>query len=610
MTCSVLCVTLGALAICPARAAAPDEERAAERIPEAAAVLEGLEPEVAVAGEPGWSLEERMAHYDVSAVSLAVIDDYEIVWAEAFGLADAEEGTPATTETLFQAASVSKSVAAAGVLAAAQAGELDLDAPINSILTSWTLPANELTAVSDVTPRRLLSHTAGTTVQGFAGYAIDADVPTVVQVLEGAAPANSPPIRVDSEPGSRYRYSGGGSTVMQLAMTDLFGLPYPDLMEKRILGPIGMTNSSFEQPFPPSKLERAAVGYKQNGSPVWGRRHTYPEMAAAGLWTTATDLARFALDMQRALRGDEGTLLHRETVEQMITPVLGSSSLGFFQLEWGGALYFSHSGANQGFRAFLVASHEGGRGLALLSNSESFNPLGDEIRRAVTRAFDWPGMAKEPVVPAEVTAEELDALAGRYLVRGDYVIEMTRQGERLVSRWLLSDTSTWWIPTAEGTFVTRSDGAEFRFERDEAGAVTGYVRVDEEEPRARPRLRDDFESYVTLLDADRTDDAIARLRAGAMDEAALNELGYLLLGNRPEQAAAVFQLAVELYPRSANASDSLGECYLALGDAGAAVESYRRALEKLPSDTRIPEEQRPSYAARARTMIERHGEGE
>ncbi len=602
-----LFLTLSTLSVGAARATTVDEEPATARIPEAAAILEGLEPNVTVVGEPGWSLEERMAHYNVKAVSLAVIEDYEIVWAEAFGLADAEEGIPATTETLFQAGSISKPVAAAAVLAAAQKGELDLDAPINSILTSWTLPENEFTAESDVTPRHLLSHTAGTTVHGFPGYAIDSDVPTTVQVLEGTPPTNTPPVLVDFVPGSRHRYSGGGSTLMQLAMADLVGLPYPELMEKRVLGPIGMTNSTYEQPLPPGKLTQAAVGYKANGSPVWGKRHTYPEMAAAGLWTTATDLARFLLDMQRALRGDEGTLLRQETVEEMITPVLGSSGLGFFQVDWGGGPYFSHGGADEGFQAFFVASPEGGRGLAMMANSDNFMGLALEIRHAVTRAFDWPGVPTEPIVASEVTAEELDALAGRYLVRDDRVIEMTRQGERLMSRGLLRDNYTWWIPTAEGTFITQNDGAEFRFERDEAGAVTGYFRVDEQERRVRPRLPGDFESYVTLLDADRTGDAIARLRADGMDEVALNELGYLLLDDKPEQAVAVFQLVVELHPGSANASDSLGDGYLAIGDTEAAVESFRLAAEKLAADNRIPEEQRPFYEARARTMIRRHG---
>lgn len=231
-----------------------------------------------------------------------------------------------------------------------------------------------------------------------------------------------------------------------------------------------------------------------------------------------------------------------------------------------------------------------------------------EIRHAVTRAFDWPDVPTDPIVASEVTAEELDALAGRYLVRDDRVIEMTRRGDRLMSRQLLGgDDYTWWIPTADGTFITQNDGAEFRFERDEAGAVTGFFRVDEQERRVRPRLPGDFESYVTLLDADRTGDAIARLRADWLDEVALNDLGYRLLDDKPDQAVAVFRLVVELHPGSANASDSLGEASLAIGNTEAAVESFRLAAEKLAADDRIPEEQRPFYEGRARTMIRRHG---
>ncbi|MCB9838176.1 MAG: serine hydrolase [Phycisphaeraceae bacterium] len=605
----VLCLTLPALSVGAGCATSVIGEPPTARIPEAAAVVQGLEPEVTVVGEPGWSLEERMAHYKVRAVSIAVIDNYEIVWAEAFGLADAEGGVPATTDTLFLAGSISKPVAAAAVLAAAQNGELDLDAPINTILTSWKLPENEFTAVNPVTPRRLLSHTGGTTVHGFAGYPIDADVPTIVQVLDGVPPANSPPVVVDLVPGAQLRYSGGGTTVMQLAMTDLAGLPYPEMMRRRVLGPIGMTQSTYEQPLPPGKLKHAAVGYLSNGAPIWGKRHTYPEMAAAGLWTTATDLARFLLDVQKALRGDAGTLLSRETALEMITPVRDGSGLGFFQVDWGGGPLFSHGGVDAGFQAFAVASPEGGRGLVMMGNSDNFGALALEIRHAVTRAFDWPGISIDPVVAPDVSADKLDELAGRYLVRDDSVIELTREGDRLMSRWLLSDDSTWWIPTDDDEFITQSDGARFRFERNEAGEVTGYFRTDEKELRVRPRLPDDYVSYMTLLDAGRTGEAIDKLRAGGMDENALNLFGYRLLDSRPQQAVAVFRLLVEMHPDSANASDSLGDGYIAIGDKAAAAESFRQAAEKLAADDRIPEDEKPAFESRARTMIRRYGGG-
>ena len=592
------------LVSCSADVQEPADPASVE-IPQASEILGALEPRAPVAGQTGWSLEERMRHHRVAAVSLAVFDDYEIVWTTAFGMADAEAEIAATTETLFQAGSISKPVAATAVLAAAERGELDLDSPINSLLATWQLPDNEHTAEAPVTPRRLLSHTAGTTVHGFPGYAVDEEIPTLQQILDGEPPANTAAVRVDTKPGTIFRYSGGGSTIMQLAMTDLEGVSYPKLMRGAVLEPLGMTHSTYQQPLPPEWIERAAAGYHRDGRPVWGKRHVYPEMAAAGLWTTPTDLATFALDLQRSLRGDEGTLLARQTVEEMTTPVLGESGLGLFDIESEGARYFGHNGADEGFQALLVASREGGHGAAIMINSDNGIALALEILPAIARALDWPGFAPEPLVPAAVDAGSLDGLVGLYHVRDHLVLEVTRVEDRLMARLLLDSEPSWLVPREDGTFTAQDDGSTIRFELGKEGNATGYLNVDDEEGTLRPRMVDG-ESFVSLLDAGRTDQAIARLRQEGVGEAALNQLGYTLLGfNRPEQAVAVFRLVVEEHPDSANAHDSLGDGYLAVEDFEAAAEAFRQALANLEADERLPEDQKPRYEARARSMVRR-----
>lgn len=584
-----------------------DESRATgPEIPDTSAILASLESRAPVAGEPGWTLEERMRRHRAPAVSLAVFDGYQIVWTAAFGLADVEANIPATTETLFQAGSISKPVAAAGVLVAAERGELDLDAPINTLLRSWQLPENEYTEEAPVTPRRLLSHTAGTTVHGFPGYSTDQEVPTVQQILDGEPPANTSAVRVDIVPGTEERYSGGGSTVMQLAMTDLAGEPYPELMRRTVLDPLGMTHSTYRQPLPPDWLERAAAGYLPDGRPVWGKRHVYPEMAAAGLWTTPTDLARFALDLQRALRGDEGTLLSRKTATEMITPVLADAGLGLFRRESNGVTYFGHNGADEGFQAMLVASREGGHGAAIMVNSDRGIALAQEILPAIARAFEWPGLAPTPLVPAEVDPQTLDAYVGRYQAREHQVREVRRDGDRLLWRSLLDEEWSRLVPRDDGTFVAQDDGGAIRFQVGEDSRVTGYVDAEDEEAEPSPRLVEAEKSYVELLDAGRTSEAVARLSEGELEEASLNRLGYTLLAfNRPEQAVAVFRLVVDLHPRSANAYDSLGDGYLALDDPAAAADAFRQVLATLAEDEVLPEERKPQYETRARTMIRR-----
>ena len=263
-------------------------------------IQDGLLPAVLIKGEPVQSskLADRMAALHVPGVSIAVIHDGAIEWARGFGVMKLG-GSPVTPETLFQAASISKPVAALAALRLVQSGKLDLDADVNRYLQSWKVPDNEFTAKNKVTLRELLTHTAGMTVHGFAGYASGAPGPTLLQVLNGEKPANSPAIRVDTTPGTKWAYSGGGYVIVQQMLADVTGRPFPKLMREMVLGPIGMTRSTYEQPLPAARLAEAATPYRQDGTPVPGGPHTYPEMAPAGLWTTPSDLARYAMEVQK-----------------------------------------------------------------------------------------------------------------------------------------------------------------------------------------------------------------------------------------------------------------------------------------------------------------------
>src|SRR5688500_12367122 len=279
-----------------ARGGVADPEIAARAL----RVEQGLLPAIRVQGRAAVpaTIEQRMHVHGVPAVSVAVIQDGRIEWARAYGFADLASRRPATTSTLFQAASISKPVAAIGALRLVQEGKLALDEDVNAKLRTWRLPANELTARRPVTLRLIMTHSPGTPVHGFPGYAPGADVPTVAQLLDGQKPANTVAVRVDIEPGSRWRYSGGGTTVMQLLMTDVTGEPFPSLMRRLVLDPAGMTASTYEQPLPAPRAAQAATGYRSAATAVTGRYHTYPEMAAAGLWTTPTDLARLVIEIQ------------------------------------------------------------------------------------------------------------------------------------------------------------------------------------------------------------------------------------------------------------------------------------------------------------------------
>lgn len=353
-------------------------------------IVDEIPPSVIVKGEPASTtkLADRMAALHVPGVSIAFIHDGKVEWARGFGVTRIG-GPPVTPDTLFQAASISKPVAAMAVLHLAQTGKLDLDTDVNQYLKTWKLPQNGFTERAKVTVRELLTHTAGLTVHGFPGYASDAPVPTLVQVLNGEKPANSEPIRVDTEPGTIWRYSGGGYVIAQQLVQDLTGQPFPKLMHDTVLGPIGMTRSTYEQPLPGNRLAEVATPYRGDGQPIPGGPHVYPEMAPAGLWTTPSDLARYAIEVQKSLAGASDKVLSVAMVRQMLTPGKNNQGLGPGVGGSGQHRYFTHGGANEGYRCNLMAYNEGD-GVVIMTNGDNGGQLASDLQRSVAHQYGWP----------------------------------------------------------------------------------------------------------------------------------------------------------------------------------------------------------------------------
>lgn len=345
------------------------------------------------------NLQDRMAFYHVPGVSIAVIDRGQVAWAKGYGVLRAGEAATVTPTTLFQAASISKAVTATAALQLVQRGQLGLDTPVNRALHSWQLPENALTRQHPVTLRQLLSHTAGIGVPGYLGYASGQPLPTLLEVLKGQPPATSLPVRVEQLPGKGYAYSGGGYEVVQLLMQDATATPFPDLMERELLGPLGMTRSRFAQPLPADLVAQAAAAHQLGGTPLPGRWHTYPELAAAGLWSTPSDLARWLLALSQSARHDQpSALLSPELTQQMLknhSPGLAgwwhAYGLGLNLHGRGRSLSFGHSGINQGYRALAVMYPHTGQGVVIMTNGENGIPLYEEILRSVAVAYDWPG---------------------------------------------------------------------------------------------------------------------------------------------------------------------------------------------------------------------------
>lgn len=556
-------------------------------------VEQSLLSPILIKGSPGWSLQERMKHYKIPGVSIAVIKDFKVEWARAYGVKDLETREPVTTETLFQAGSISKPVAAMVALKKVEQGKLALDENINNKLTSWKLPDNEFTAKKKVSLANLLSHTAGLTVHGFPGYAVGEKLPTLPQVLDGVAPANTAAVRVNMEPGSKFRYSGGGTTIAQLAIMDIEKKPYPQIAQETVLTPLGMTSSTYSQPLPDAIRKKAASGYRGNGKVVEGKIHIYPEMAAAGLWTTPTDLAKFAIEVQLSLQGKSNKVLARETVEKMVTPFIENHiALGFFLEKHGNALYFGHGGADEGFRAGLLVHKDKGYGVAIMVNSDNGQII-DEIMRGVAQEYLWEDYLPQPVEPLSLDAAKLDTYAGRFLVNPDRVLTINREGNKLFAL-PTGDLKFELLPVSESEFVRKEQNVRYRFVRNSGGQLEALKLVINNNELPAPLIGKDVLVPYELLMAGNTDAAIEAYKkikreqpnANVVAEQRLNGLGYTLLGQQKlAEAVAIFKVNVELYPQSANVYDSLGEAYMMSGNKELAIVNYKKSLELNPNNS-------------------------
>jgi len=433
----------------------------------AARIQDSLLPTILIRGEPPTTqtLAERLTEVNVPAVSVAVIDGGRIVWAEAWGMADGGTARQATTATLFQAASISKPVAATAALDLVEEGRLDLDVDVNNYLLQWQVPANAFTAGAPVTLRRLLTHTAGLTVHGFPGYARSDDIPSAVAVLDGQG--NTAPIRADTTPGALWRYSGGGYTVMQVLLSDVAGQPFADLLRERVLEPIGMISSTYEQPLPEARWLDAATGYRPDGAAVEEGWHVYPEQAAAGLWTTPTDLARWGLAILAAYDGTESGVLSPGTARAMLTRGMGGWGLGPTvdrDRRW-----FGHGGSNEGFKCQLVVFFDG-RGAAVMTNGDRGHEVIRQILGTLAVAYDWQDFRPEERQVATIAPQLLEELVGTYRVAElslDAHIDLQDGRLFLTYPGFRSEI----LPESDSVFFTRENGDRLTVTREGATVV-------------------------------------------------------------------------------------------------------------------------------------------
>ena len=418
-----------------------------------------------------YSLSERMKHYNVAGLSVAVIDNYQIVWAKGYGYADKKEGRKVTTNTLFEPGSISKSLNAVGILYLAQQEKLDLYQDINQYLVNWKFPYDTVSHGKKITTAQLLSHTAGLSVHGFPGYQRDSVIAAVTDILDGRAPSNTEAVRSLAEPGTGPRYSGGGTLITQQMLTDLTKQRYEQYMYEHVFRPLGMNNSSYSQPPAVNQRKNLATGYKSDGNEVPGKYHVYPEKAAAGLWTTPTDICKYILEMQQAYQGKSSKVLNQEMVKLHVTPYKNDVAMGTFIQNRNGEKYFDHTASNEGFSGLFIGGLTNGKGAAIFVNSDDAT-IAFELVNSIALAYNWVGFRK----PEEITTLPVnDTITSKYI--GEYILDgffsEIKKGKDGLYLWADGINSKMYF-TSSTDFRNLELGGTKTFTFDNAGTVTGY----------------------------------------------------------------------------------------------------------------------------------------
>jgi CubicO group peptidase (beta-lactamase class C family) len=268
-------------------------------------------------------------------------------------------------------------------------------------------------------------------------------------------------------------YSGGGYTIVQQLMIDVSGKPFSELLKSTVLDPLGISEGGFLQPLPSTLSPRAAAGHLHDGSVLPGRWYTHPELAAAGLWSTPSDLARVLIDLQKTLRHGTGHLLSSTMVEQLLDNSECGWGLGFAVAGKGKDLRFFHSGSNAGYRALVIAFANIDDGAVIMTNGDNGSQLYQEILRAIADVYDWPALRQRSIEDAAFDEHERRELTGRYAVSNSGEIVIDADGEILQARSPFWNGAARLHRAGKGKFVTLESEGLFTIQRDDRGMVSG-----------------------------------------------------------------------------------------------------------------------------------------
>lgn len=564
-------------------------------------VENGLTTRVHIKGDFTWTIEDRMKHYGIPGVSIAVIHDGKIAWTKGYGIKDKDSKLPVTTETLFQAAATSMPVTAYGALHLVANNKVDLDTNINNYLKSWQIPENEFTKEQKVTLRNLLNHSAGIYPRGTGRYDRTDTIPSLVEILNGSYPAKNEPVTTNKVPEESVRFAYASYVPVQQLMLEIEQKTFPEIMNKFVLQPLEMNNSTYNQTLTTAQLSKAATGYLKGGAMVKGRSKVYPAMGSHGLWTTAEDYAKFVTNVQQTMKGNATKGLSKELTKLMGKPygVSGSDwsftlGLGFQLLNRKNDIYLRHHGWNEGFYAEIMAHRDKGYGVVVLTNS-TFPEFNAEVIRSVALTYGWdnfvPKYTKLAIAPAEI-----NKLTGRYQFNNT-ILEVFQKDNLLYVKNILDIAPKELVKVSDSLFVKRNSSLQIQFKtspdtgkmqmlqlRNNGAIYSTYNKVDiKKKNPVEYLLEGDLDKALTVYsDLKKRDPSHP-----AVTEYYIDDLGYdFYHASRMELSLNTFKLNILLYPDSFKVYESYAEACLKAEKIDLAIENYAKSLELNPQNNK------------------------
>ena len=559
-------------------------------------VENGLTTRVYIEGDSTWSIEERMEHYGIPGVSIAVINNGKIQWAKGYGVMDKVSKAPVTKQTIFQ--TVSQPLTAYGALRLVEQNKVSLNKDINNYLKSWKVPENEFTKKKKVTIKHLLNHSAGIKHHGIGGYSTGSSIPTLLEVLNGIAPAKNDPVLLIKAPEESHYNSAGGYTIIQQMMIDVEGKKFPEIMNELVLQPLEMKNSTFNQTLSKKQLTVAATGYLKDGSMVKGKSHIYPAMSTSGLWTTAEDLAKFVINIQQTPINNSNKGLSKDMTALMLTKspfVEDNYGLGTYVYNKKDETYFGQGKWNRGFFGQMTAHKDKGYGVVILTNS-TFPEFNAEVMRSVALVYDWSNYV--PVhQKMQIEQSSVDEITGRYQ-SDDVIVEIYQKDNQLFYKNILDEQGVELIKVSDSLFVRRNSSRFIQFKpgsenaavnlqylnRNDGAIISTLIKVanDKKSP-VEFLLEGDFENaliaYKNLMELDPTHPTVT--------EGYINDIAYdFYHADRMTLSLNTFKVNMMLYPDSYKVYDSYAEACMKAGKIDLAILNYSKSLELNPQNNR------------------------